>query len=236
MSSSLTGNIESHILPQCLLRLHAENETGRLVLKRGTIEKILYARDGSVVFASSTDRDDRLLQWLLRHGHVSLPDLLRGLDMSLRTHRRLGEVLVEAGHLTPQDLIGAIQGQVKEIVCGAFQWTEGTWQFERGVAPGQESITLKRPPLELILEGMRGIDSWARVQEVVGGLNTEFRTTNQAVHLCKMANALPAELEIIAYCEETRTLEEICEKIPLNDYVICKLVWGLLVIGALMNA
>ena len=34
----------------------------------------------------------------------------------------------------------------------------------------------------------------------------------------------------------TRSLNEICEIVPLNDFVVTKVVWGLLAVGALMRA
>ncbi len=200
------------------------------------LEKCLYLQGGTVVFAASTDRDDRLIRIRLRRGILPLPQLLKGLEISLRTHRRLGEVLVERGQLTQADLVRAIQDQITDIVCGAFQWTDGTCEFEKGVLTGPESITLRSHGLELILEGVRRIESWARVQEIVGGLNTEYRATKEASDLAGMAKLPTGEQQILSYCEETRTLEEICDAIPLDDFLICKLLWGLLIVGALMKS
>jgi hypothetical protein len=228
--------IRSQTVPELLFKLHQQGESGRLIVRRMGLEKSLYLQGGTVVFAASTDRDDRLIRGLLVRRMVPLPQLLKGLDMSLRTHRRLGEVLVERGQLTGADLVRAIQDQITDIVCGAFQWTEGTYEFEKGVLPGPESITLKSHGLELILEGVRRIESWARVQEVVGGLNTEYRATKDANALAKRAKLPSGEQQILSYCEETRTLEEICEAIPLDDFLICKLLWGFLIVGALMKA
>jgi hypothetical protein len=200
------------------------------------IEKSLYLQGGTVVFAASTDRDDRLIRSLLRRGKVPLPQLLKGLEISLRAQRRLGEILVEGGQLTRADLVKAVQDQITDIVCGAFQWIDGTCEFEQGTLPGPESITLRSHGLELILEGVRRIESWARVQEVVGGLNTEYRATTEANNLAELAKLSPSEKLILSYCEEARTLEEICDEISLDDFLICKLLWGFLIVGALMRA
>lgn len=236
MTEPRITEIRSRTVPELLFKLHQQGATGRLVLRRMGIEKSLYLRTGGVVFAASSDRDDRLIQYLLRRGDVSLPHLLKGLETSLRTHRRLGEALVQEGSLTSEALVEAVRNQIIDIVCSAFQWTEGTLQFEEGIAPGPESITLSSHALELVLEGVRRIGSWGRVQEVVGGLNTEYRATTQANEVCERARLPTAERKIVEYCEETHTLEEICDQVPLNDFLICKSVWGLLVVGALMAA
>ena len=236
MSNHRELEIQSETLPELLYQFHKSKEVGRLVLRHAGLERRLYLQRGAVIFAASTDRDDRLIQCLLRRGKVPLAQLLKGLEISLRNHHRLGEILVTSGQLSPEELVRAVQDQIKDIVCGAFRWTSGSWKFEKGVTPGPENITLQSNGLDLILEGIRRIESWVRVQEVVGGLNTEYRATKDADALAEMANLLPGEQQIVTFCEDTRTLEEICDRIPLNDFLICKLVWGLVVVGALMKA
>ncbi len=236
MSQPRVMEISSQTLPELLFKFHLQGVSGCLMLRRMGIEKSLYLQGGTVVFAASTDRDDRLIRSLLRRGKVPLPQLLKGLEISLRTQRRLGEILVEGGQFTRADLVKAIQDQIREIVCGAFQWTEGTCEFKNGVVPGPENITLQSNGIELILEGIRRIESWARVQEVVGGLNTEYRATKEASSVAENAKLPPGERQILSYCEETRTLEEICDAIPLDHFLICKLLWGFLIVGGLIKA
>jgi uncharacterized protein DUF4388 len=230
-----SGEIHSETLP-ALLRGHFERlATGTLTLRQGPIAKTLRFHRGAVVFASSNNRDDRLFQLLLRRGAVSLPDLIKALEVSLKDKRRLGEILLAQRKIGREDLERALQDQLKDIVCSLFSWTSGAWQFESG-APPSESVTLKAHPLALILEGIRRIDSWARAFEVVGGLNTEYLATKEAEELVHRAELLPGEQQILNFCRESRTLQEICDVVPLNDFVVTKVVWGLLAVGALMKA
>jgi len=233
---SNTGDIRSQTVPELLERLHRGGETGELILKRDATVKNLILQGGAVKFASSNDRDDRLIQCLLRRGTVPLPRLMKALETSLKEGRRLGAALLAQRSLDEAELERALREQIKDIACGAFNWTSGTWRFEPGAKREPESITLDIRPEELILEGVRRIESWARVQEVVGGLNTEYRATREAAGLADRARLISGERQILNLCEEVRTLQEICELVPLNDFVICKVVWGLTVVGALMKA
>jgi hypothetical protein len=131
-------------------------------------------------FAASNERDDRLIQLLLRRGAVSLPDLIKALEVSLKSKRRLGEILLTQRKISSEDLERALRDQLKDIVCSLFAWTSGTWKLEAGEPPA-ESVTLKAHPLALILEGIRRIDSWARAYEVVGGMNAEYLATRGMV-------------------------------------------------------
>jgi len=229
------GEIHSETMP-ALLRGHYERgETGTLTLRQGPIMKTVRLHRGAVVFASSNERDDRLFQLLLRRGAVSLPDLIKALEVSLKDKRRLGEILLAQRKIGREDLERGLQDQLKDIVCGLFAWTTGAWQFEAGEPPA-ESVTLKVHPLALILEGIRRIDSWARAYEVVGGMNAEYLATREAEGLAKKSELLPGEQQILNFCQESRSLSEICEIVPLNDFVVTKVVWGLLAVGALMKA
>ena len=236
MSEDLgAGEIQSETLPSLLRRLEAGAQTGSLILQNGLITKTLWLSRGAVVFAASNDRDDRLFQLLLKRGAVPLPHLMKALEASLKSRQRIGEVLLAQKRITREELVRALQDHLKEIVCSVFGWTEGTWCFEGKSTPA-ESVTLKIHPLALILEGIRRIESWARAYEVVGGMNAEYRATREAPGLADKAGLLPGERQVLTFCEEARTLSEICGAVSLNDFVVCKVVWGLLVIGALMKA
>jgi hypothetical protein len=229
------GEIRSETLPALLRTQFERGETGTLNLKQGPVAKTLRLHRGAVVFAASSERDDRLFPLLLRRGAVSLPDLIKALEGSLKDKRRLGEVLLAKRKIGREDLERALRDQLKDIVCSLFAWTSGTWQFEAGEPPA-ESVTLKAHPLALILEGIRRIDSWARAYDVVGGMNAEYLATREAAGLAKHAELLPGEQQILNFCQESRSLSEICEIVPLNDFVVTKVVWGLLAVGALMKA
>jgi hypothetical protein len=227
--------ILSETIPVLLHRLHQKGETGRLLLQKTVVTKTLQLERGAVVFAASNDRDDRLIQLFLKRGTVSLTHLMSALEVSLKSKQRLGEALLSQKRLTKDELARTLQDQLKEIVCSVFNWDSGAWAFEQGPASA-EKVTLRLHPLALILEGIRRIESWARVYEQVGGMNAEYRATREAPELAEKADLLPGERQILNFTEEARTLSEICEVVRLNDFVVCKVVWGLLVIGALMKA
>ena len=230
------SEVRSDTIPGLVHRLHREAATGRLILRQGPVVKTLEFQRGLIPFAASNDRDDRLNQTLLNRGMVSLNDLMSALEVSLRSGERLGAVLLARKKLSEEDLDRALQEQLRDIVFGVFAWTEGMWEFEEKSPGAPEKIVLRAHPLELILEGVRRIPSWGRVYEAVGGLNTEYRTTKEAPSLAEKARLMPGEQQILALCQETRTLSEICESVPMNDFVLCKVVWGLLIVGALMKA
>ena len=160
---------------------------------------------------------------------------MRALEVMIVTKDRLGEVMVRFKMLTNEDVEKWIRIQVREIVHSIFQWTHGHFSFESR-PPSAETIVIGAPADVMVLEGVKSIESWARVYEEVGSLNTEYRTTRDMTKITRDLPLSPEEKEILRMCDAPTSLEEICEASRLNDYDVCRSVWALLVLGALMKS
>jgi len=229
------GEIRSQTIPHLIHELALDRATGLLTVTDREISKKIQFNNGTVLFASSTDRDDRLNQILLQEGTLSLPDLMRALELSLSTKDRLGQVMVRLKLMTAAEVEKWVKKQVRSIVLSAFGWTRGRYAFKVQPIPS-ESITLGMRGDELLFEGVRRIVSWARVYEEVGGLNTEYRTTRDAASIVRDLPLVSEERALLDLCDTPTSLGELCESSKLGDYEMCKSVWALLILGALMKA
>jgi hypothetical protein len=63
--SAASGEIHSETIPALLRRFHQSSATGSVLLQQGAVAKTLRLHRGSVVFASSNQRDDRLNDFLV---------------------------------------------------------------------------------------------------------------------------------------------------------------------------
>ncbi|HYS06654.1 MAG TPA: DUF4388 domain-containing protein [Candidatus Dormibacteraeota bacterium] len=229
------GDIRSTTLPNLFHEFSEVRVTGFLHLTDGDIKKSIQFGEGHVLFASSNQRDDRFSQFLLKSGAISLKSLMRALEVMIVTKDRLGEVMVRFKMLTSEDVEKWIRIQVREIVYSIFQWTRGRYSFESRV-PSAETIVIGAPADIMLLEAVKRIESWARVYEEVGGLNTEYRATRDMPKITRDLPLSPEEKEILHMCDAPTSLEEICEASKLNDYDVCRTVWALLILGALMKS
>src|SRR5262245_43104125 len=89
------GPLRTLTTPSLIQAPCGARHTGTLTLEDSGISKTLYLDQGRVVFAASTDPEDRLGQLYLRHGMISLSVLKEGATASLQTKKRLGAWLVE---------------------------------------------------------------------------------------------------------------------------------------------
>jgi len=119
--------------------------------------KSLYFRDGQVVFASSSDPNDRLGPVLAAAGLAPEAELDR-CSRLVRSGRPLGQVLVDEGVITSGQLYEAISLQVKEIFLGCFLETAGDFAFIEGTHDEQNQVKLPDRTRDLILEGMKRLE------------------------------------------------------------------------------
>jgi len=232
---SREGEIRSTTIPMLFHELSVARATGFLTVSQGDVQKTIQWGEGHVLFASSNQRDDRFSQFLLKSGVISLKSLMRALEVMVVTKDRLGEVMIRFKMLTSEDVEKWIRVQVREIVYSIFQWTRGRYSFESR-SPSAETIVIGAPADVMLFEGVKHIESWARIYEEVGGLNTEYRATRDMPKITLDLPLSSEEKEILRMCDAPTSLEEICDASKLNDYDVCRSVWALLILGALMKS
>jgi hypothetical protein len=125
-------------------------------------------RDGQVVFATSDDTRERLGGVLLRLEAVSPHELARGAEL-VREGHPLGQVLVDAGALTPDALYEALVEQVRAIVLGAFAEDSGSFSFRESPPRGGNAVKLPERSRELLEAGLRRAGLAGRVAAAARG-------------------------------------------------------------------
>ena len=222
----LRGTLARLPLPDMLRELQASTATGILSLFAGGARKALYLKAGRVVFATSNLPSDRLGEVLLRETRIT-PEQNEASVRGLAQGRRQGRFLVEMEALTPDELWGAVQSQVREIVFSVFQWDEGHFHFEESVLPGKERITVDLDVTALVLEGVRRMDA--------GGA---IRARYPDGHLVLERNDQPAEGvlhpwedHVLALVDAERSVVEICHESDAGEGQTLKALYGFLCTG-----
>jgi hypothetical protein len=228
------GSLAGSDFADLVHQLYEQRFTGTLALSHMGVGKHLIAQDGRLVFASSTSRDERLGELLLRRGRLSFRQYVDA-GKAVVPGKRLGAILVEQGVLTPKELVKAVVDHTQEIIYGAFQWTEGHYRVQVGAASA-ETITLRMSTPDIIMEGIRRIDSWGRIERGVGGLTARYhRSEDYERVLAEMALSFE-KLSLLTGLHEERSVEEICADSMLPDFEACRALWAFRVIGAVFRA
>lgn len=227
------GRLGLLTFPSLVHDVCGQAHTGILTVKDGEREKSLFIEKGKIVFARSNDLDDRLGTLLFRKGQITLKDLETAGRLSAETGQRLGGVLVANQIIRSQDLVTGVREQVKAIVTSLFLWTSGDYEIKLGPLPGKEVITLKISTGDMILEGVKRIDSWSRIRLAVGDMDTRYQISSRLEELGEFMSLSLDEWTFLSRCEGPVPLSHLCDVSPLKDFEVCRLVWALTVVGLL---
>jgi hypothetical protein len=223
------GSLAENDFPRLVQGLHERRWTGVLRLTQAGVTKSVVVQDGRMVFASSSARDDRLGELMLRRGRLTLKQLMTG-SKAVLPGKRLGTVLVEQGALSPKDLVKSVVEHTQEIIYGAFLWTEGQYKLEEG-GESKEAIKLNISTPDLIMEGIRRIDSWSRIDRAVGGLAARYERVPDFEARLKSVSLAPEKLALLTGLAAAKTVEQICDASDLPDFEVCRTLWAYGVVG-----
>jgi hypothetical protein len=234
--TSLTaGRLEGIGVPELLWNLCRRRSTGVIHLTERGFTKKIYLADGKIIFAASSDPDDRLGEMLLREGIVRLAALDRAVAR-LHEGKRLGTLLVESGDLSPEQLVRSVVGQVRAIVLSVFAWETGDYRFVEGPLPTEELITLEMRTGEILLQGIRSVTSFTRIRRSVGSDRARYRAAadwRTAVEGLALADGERSLLERLE--GDGETVDHLCEQVSLSNFEVYQALWAFRVLGAVQE-
>lgn len=227
-----TGSLADTDFPDLIHGLADRHWTGSIELNRGRVDSVVTVQNGRLTFATSTNRDERLGELLLRKEKITLRQYYEA-GKAIRKGKRLGAVLVEQGALDARDLVKAVVDHTQEVIYSMFLWTEGFYRLREGTDANAETITLKLSTANIILEGIRRITAWSRIERGIGGPDARYvRSPDYKERLPEMT-LTPEKLLLLAGHEGERDVDTICKQSDLSDYEVCRTIWAFRVIGVL---
>jgi hypothetical protein len=224
---TIRGEIGDTSVAELLRSLLGSRETGILTIRNGDVTKSIYIRGGRVLYAASTNVDERLGESLLLRGRITARQYVEASKV-IRPGRRLGAVLVEMAALDPEELIPSVEHQVKEVLLDLFTWTHGTYELViRDVDP-ESVLTLNVSTENLLLEGVRRTRSWSQLMRGLGDIGTVLVRTGSPDPKLELSTE---EQEVLAQVNGRSTVEQICDVSYLSHFETCRILWGLQVLG-----
>jgi hypothetical protein len=226
---TIRGDIGSSSVPELLRSLLGSGETGILTFRSAEVTKEIQIRNGRVVYATSSNLDERLGENLLLRGRITARQYVEASKM-IRPGRRLGAILVELEALEGEELIPAVEQQVKDILMDLLNWTYGTYTLVIKEIDSGDVITLNLSTENLILEGIRRCQSWSQVLRGIGSIESVLFPTGNTEILYKLELS-EEEQEVLAHVNGRSTVEQICQVSYLTNFESCRILWALQVLG-----
>ena len=126
--------------------------TGMIRAENSPVIKVIYFQKGSISFASSNEKSDRLTEVLKQAGKLT-PEQVEDAQSRLKPNVSLGKTLVELGYISAKDLLWGARAQVDGILHHLLFWNQGKYQILEGTLP-REIIHLNLTVPVVIFEGI----------------------------------------------------------------------------------
>lgn len=191
--------------------------------------RVLTLDQGALKYARSNHPDDRLGEVLYRNGvlgRAQLDEVLR----AVTPDRRFGQLVVDYGFLDQEQLFQQLQKQAEQIFYGALIETGGSYVFchpEDSSPPPAHTVHI--PVHALLMEGVQRIDEMALFRQRIPSSQMSPEATAAATKKSLDGMAMT----VLAYCDGTRTIEDIARATGLGEFHTTKTVYHLMQAGAL---
>lgn len=220
------GKLKYISIPDLLTFISIIKKTGILTIESENITRRLFWERGELVFANSTDPDESLGSFLVRHGKITQEQNMKS-GMLVEPGKRQGKILVQMGVLTPKQLWWAVKNQVLEIIYKTFSLKDGYFYFIETEEPFEEKIKLSTSTTNIIMEGIRRLDELPRIKELI----PDYDVVPQQVPVEFRDNAVKfeeEELEILNLVDGKRTIREIIYSSTFEEFETLRILMALL--------
>lgn len=230
------GDLRQTALPEMLTLIQRTRVAGVIEARMGEFTKKVWLENGYVVHAASSDLADSLGGFLRQSGRLSDGQFQaamerRGQDSS----RRLGEILIEMGALSPAQIYQAIREHAEGIVWSLFSWEAGTVTFRMGDLELADTVRIQIPLRQVIVQGVKRAANAKSLVAKLGGREVVFEAAYRFEDLIEVA--LDAEeYSLLAQVDGKRTLYELCTTGPMSAADNARLLYAYSVLGLIRKS
>jgi Domain of unknown function (DUF4388) len=219
------GDLSQTALPEILYTIDRFQVPGVIEASREGMMKQVFIKEGNVVHATSSDRDDSLGAYLQRNGVLSPEMYMDTMREREKTNKRYGVLLIEHGLLSPGEVYRAIRKQIEAIVWSLFYWNDGSVIFSIGEFREPDSVRIQLPMRQVILQGIKRAPDAKTLVARLGRKETLFEACYRTEQLIELA--LDAdEYRLLSLIDGRRTLYDICTQGPRSAAENGKLLYA----------
>jgi tetratricopeptide (TPR) repeat protein len=231
---AIEGPLRELSIQDVLQLLELAHKTGVLTVRSDRLndEAIVHFSKGEVVFAVRRRSTRRLGQLLIRAGKLTQRELDRALDLQRADPtRRLAEILLEMGSISEQELERQLRFQMEETIFELMAWDEGYFKFEERAEISQQRLLAKVRVDGLLMEGVRRIDEWTRLESKVPSPESVPVLSTATEREATPLDLRTEEWEVLAEIDGERDIRQLAADLGRSAFDIAKTIYGLVTAG-----
>lgn len=221
----LQGSLASFKLPDVLSLLYGAKKSGTLMLGGYGRHSYVLFSNGALVYAGSDQEKFRLGPLLLRKKRVTREQLSDIDAIMKKQNARFGQIAIQKGILTEDEVHEYLKVQVSEVVYDAFVWTEGTFRFSEDLQLPDYAVTISIDLGNLIMEGARRIEEWEHAVQLLPDDSVVYRvvSTPKDDKITLSAD----EWKVLFLVNGQRTLSELVAEAEDDALNVYRIIYGL---------
>ena len=229
---ALQGNLRDFSTMQLLNLISLARQTGCLAIRTPSDAARLYFVDGMLVHAHTAGANGHLETVLVKAGKLPADQAQRvPAYPESHTDTQLGMQLINAGHVSRDDIVRSVRNHLLEIVEVLIGWREGEFEFIPDAAPPADRIMMPVNLESVIIESSRRLQEHERLQEELSDLDgVALRFTGDADASAQVDLSVE-EWRVISSIGPDNTIGMIARANTMDDSQIRKIVYGMLQAG-----
>ena len=235
---AIEGALQDVSLADICQLLGMGGKTGCLSVTDRSNFGYIYFERGRVIYASVLNRRDRLGELLVRNHVITQKHLSDAIQRQQQEKgKKLGQVLVEVGAISEEDLHRYIRMQIEEAVYHLFTWSQGSFHFDTDQMPDEEGVYLVSiPPEALLMEGARRVDEWSQIERKIPSFDVVFQLDRDPEESDQDVELTRAQRKVLPFIDGVRTVEEIMDEAGLVEFETGRALYGLIQAGFVSRA
>ena len=223
---TIQGDLEDLPVPEILRSLLRSEGLSSCTITRSDYNYRIFVKDGSIVYTSCDDPDFYISTLLFQKGEIDLQGL-QNVREAMTSGQTDGRQLVQLEVISPDELIAAVDLQVRTILEEIINWRSGKYVMVFDDTFPSDGIMVKLDTDRMILELMRTISWWSLINKGLGGFRKVYRRTPNMDAIFYRLDLSDDESHIYNLIEAPHRVEEICQMSYLNDFGTLRTLWAL---------
>lgn len=195
---------------------------GTLHVYGADAHRVLGIHQGALRFAQSDHPQDRFDKILFRLGAIT-PAQTEELVRDLGSEQRFGEVLVERGLLTRDEVFGYLKRQMEEVFCAALLENTGSYVFTVSDGETAPKVTGYIQLQELLFHAAERLDRMSEYRQLIPD-EEHCPEVAEGVELSALTSR---QRLVLGYCDGTKSVREIASETWLGRFETTAAIYNL---------
>lgn len=235
---SLEGSIKEFGLAEILQLISMQKKSGVVSISHENESTTLHFDNGQLVFATSIcgGETQRLGEILVDSGKLTENNLNETLLLQEKVKDKIGNLFVSSGLVSTDDVKEALQQQLMDVIFHVLRWKDGFYKFNACEIEYDRDFQIPVQTDFILMEGSRMVDEWGYIESKIPSTNIIFSQTDRGSEIEHLFSRLsPDEVAIYNLVDGNRDVSEILNLSQLGKFSIFRIMLTLMMSGLIIQ-